>query len=70
MSRDVLIQNNEVTFIERSPTDVTVVPEGVSLFCEEDWRAMVGEPKEGETFEQREKEFITKQNWRLNDHIW
>lgn len=65
MSRDVLIRADLVMFIDRGESDVTGLPDGASIICETDWRLLVGEPLEGETFEQREAAYITSLGWVL-----
>ncbi len=67
MSRDILIRGNVVTVIYRSPTDFTAVPDSVSIISEADWRALVGEPEEGETFASRELSYIASRGWVVDD---
>ena len=50
MSRDVLILNGAVSFIERGPTDQTFMPASdppdASFISEADWKALIGKQDE------------------------
>jgi len=79
MSRDVLVLGGIVNFIERGPNDVTHLPmcdpPDTNLICEEDWRALVGEPavdEDGnplETFAEREAAYIAEMGWTLAEQL-
>lgn len=58
-------ENGGVTYYQKMEitlTDVVSLPAGAppdaSRICAIDWRRLVGEPGEGETFEQREADYI------------
>lgn len=65
MSRDVLVRGGLVTFLDRGKGDVTGLPAGASLFGKADWCLLIGEPAEGETFEQREAAYIKSMGWTI-----
>ena len=48
MSRDVMIRNGTVTFLDRSATDETIIPPDASLICEADWKNLLGDQKEAD----------------------
>lgn len=63
MSRDILIRGNNLLFWDTHKGDCTVLPKDASLISEADWRLLVGEPAEGETFEEREAAYIKSMGW-------
>ncbi len=65
MSRDVLIRGDVVIFIERSESDATGIPTNASLITENDWKAIIGEPSEGSTFEELELDYIKNRGWKI-----
>lgn len=69
MSRDILVRGNTLLFWDTSEGDVTALPKDSSLISVADWRLLVGEPAEGETFEQREAAYIKQMGWKKADEI-
>lgn len=67
MTRDVLILGKTLLFIERAAGDVTVTKG--TLICENDWKLLVGEPNEEETFDQLEKKLIIEGGWEYDDRM-
>lgn len=43
MSHDILIRFGILSVIDRSPGDVTALPDGASLISEEDWAALIAD---------------------------
>ena len=63
----ILVRGGTITRWDILPGDATALPHDSSLISDDVWRALVGEPAEGETFEGREAAYIAKMGWKLAD---
>lgn len=48
MSRDLLIINGVVSFIERGGNDLTIIPPDASFIAEADWKNLLGDQSEAD----------------------